>query len=153
MVVGVSGGPDSVALVTALAELARPMEFSIVVAHLDHLLRPESGDDARFVGELCTRSGLQAHFRAVDVRATARAAGISIEEAGRRVRYDFFEKVASDTEAARIATAHHKDDVIETFFLRLFRGSSIEGLTGIPAVRGPIIRPLIDVSRDRILAF
>lgn len=153
VVVGVSGGPDSVALLTVLAELAPSMGFSLNTAHVDHGLRPESGDDALFVREICRGLGVRAHFRTADVTAVAKSAGISIEEAGRRVRYEFFDHVLAHTGASLVATAHHQDDVVETFLLRVFRGSSITGLSGIPAVRGRIIRPLIEVGRDDVLAF
>ncbi len=153
VVVGVSGGPDSVALLTVLAELAPSMGFSLNTAHVDHGLRPESGDDALFVRDICLDLGVPAHLQSADVEAVAKSAGISIEEAGRRVRYEFFDHVLAHTGASLVATAHHRDDVVETFLLRVFRGSSITGLSGIPAVRGRIIRPLIEVGRGDVLAF
>ncbi len=153
VVVGVSGGPDSVALLTILAELSSPLGFRLVVAHVDHGLRVESPEDARFVQETADRPGVEVFVHSADVRTVATAEGISVEEAGRRVRYGFFEHVLVETGARVIATAHHRDDVVETFLLRVFRGSSLTGLSGIPPVRGNIVRPLIEASREQILAF
>lgn len=153
IVVGVSGGPDSIALLHALHALESELDFSIVVAHLDHGLRRESVEEADFVRNISDRLKKRFELRRIDVGKLAARKSVSLEEAGRRERYDFFEEIRGLTNANRIATAHHSDDSIETFLLRLFRGSSTRGLAGIPPQRGEIIRPLIDMSRDEILAF
>jgi len=153
VVVGVSGGPDSVALLHVLIALSPRMDFRVVAAHLDHALRAESVDDARFVSDMASSLGVPVYEQRADVRGLSSRERISIEEAGRRCRYAFFEKVRSSVLADRIATAHHLDDELETFFLRIFRGASMRGLRGIPPVRGRIIRPLIQVTRQDILRF
>jgi tRNA(Ile)-lysidine synthase len=153
VVVGVSGGPDSTALLHVLNLLKGDLRFSITAAHLDHGLRPESGLDAQFVAEMAKRLGIEFELKSVDVRNLAKRLNISIEEAGRRARYDFLDEVRKNLGADILATGHHRDDEVETFFLRIFRGSSIKGLRGIPPVRGRIIRPLINCGRSEIIDF
>jgi tRNA(Ile)-lysidine synthase len=153
VVAAVSGGPDSIALIHILNTLKADMDFWLVPAHLDHQLRQESGVDAEFVREVSSGLGLEAQVRSVDVEEIARLRGISLEEAGRSARYAFFEEIRASSGARVIATAHHVDDVLETFFLRIFRGSSLQGLTGIAPTRGSIVRPLIETSRARIIGF
>jgi tRNA(Ile)-lysidine synthase len=153
VVVGVSGGPDSTALLHLLTRLRNDLDFRVVAAHLDHGLRAESATDAEFVSETAATLGVKVYIKTVDVRSLARGYGVSVEEAGRRARYEFFEVLRSSLGAAVIATAHHREDQIETFFLRVFRGSSLNGLKGILPVRGGIVRPLIDASRAEILRF
>ncbi len=153
VVIGVSGGPDSVALLHVLDMLKSDMGFWIAVAHVDHGLRAESAQDAVFVEETAEKLGLKAWVKRVDVRSVASREGVSVEEAGRRVRYAFFEEVRDALTAHLIATAHHLDDELETFFLRVFRGASLKGLSGIPATRGKIIRPLIRETRSEIFRF
>jgi len=153
VVVGVSGGPDSTALLHVLNLLKGDLGFRITAAHLDHALRPESGLDARFVAEMAKGLGIEFELKSVDVRNLAGRLNISIEEAGRRARYDFLDEVRKNLGADIVATGHHRDDEVETFFLRIFRGSSIKGLRGIPPVRGRIIRPLINCGRSEIIDF
>jgi tRNA(Ile)-lysidine synthase len=153
VVVGVSGGPDSTALLHILNLLKGDLGFTITAAHLDHGLRPESDLDAQFVAEMAKGLGIEFELRSVDVRNLAKSLNISIEEAGRRARYDFLDEVRKKFGADIVATGHHRDDEVETFFLRIFRGSSIKGLRGIPPVRGRIIRPLINCGRSEIIDF
>lgn len=153
VVVGVSGGPDSVALLHLLASMREEMDFRLVAAHLDHALRASSQAEAHFVRNVAQQLGIAAHVRRQDVAEHARSHGISVEEAGRRIRYDFFADVRIASGAHSIATAHHREDAIETFLLRIFRGSSLTGLRGILPVRGHIIRPLIDAARAEILEY
>jgi tRNA(Ile)-lysidine synthase len=153
VVVAVSGGPDSTALMHILNMLKDEMGFWMVPAHLDHRLRPESDLDAEFVREMSRKLGLEAQVKVVDVRDLAARRGMSVEEAGRGARYAFFEEIRASSGARVIATAHHIDDVLETFFLRIFRGSSLKGLTGIAPTRADIVRPLIETSRARIISF
>lgn len=153
VIVGVSGGPDSIALMHVLRSLSAQLDFRMIVAHLDHVLRPASAEDARFTAAAAAELGLQCRVERVDVRALASEWSVSVEEAGRRARYAFFTALAEELDAAAIATAHHMDDEIETFFLRAFRGSSIQGLRGIRPVRDGIIRPFIRTSRAEILDF
>jgi tRNA(Ile)-lysidine synthase len=153
VVVGVSGGPDSMALLHVLRMLSPDAGFGIVVGHLDHGLRLEAADDAAFVLDTAQQLAIRAVVERQNVRELAACHGVSVEEAGRRARYAFFERVRSEVGAHAIATAHHRDDALETFFLRILRGSSYRGLKGIPAKRGHIIRPLIHAKRSEIREF
>lgn len=153
VVTAVSGGPDSVALLRILHLLSTELRFSIIVAHVDHKLRHESAEDAVFVKKVSEDLGLEVVTTEADVYGTASSRRRGLEEAGRRVRYRFFEELAASRGADRIATAHHADDAIETFFLRLLAGAGTTGLAGIVPVRGNIVRPLIRCFRDEILAF
>lgn len=153
LVVGVSGGPDSVALLHLLERLQAEFAFSLEACHLDHQLRAESTEEARFVADVCRKLAVGLTVKQVEVRALATKRKISIEEAGRDARYAFFEDVRRSAGAEVIATAHHRDDSLETFLLRVFRGSSLAGLGGIPPVRERIVRPLIDSTRAEILDF
>jgi tRNA(Ile)-lysidine synthase len=153
VVVAISGGPDSVTLLHVLNELKSQMNFRIVAAHLDHKLRSDSCRDAEFVGQLAKTLDIDLFLKEIDVRAFASKIGTSVEEAGRRVRYRFFEEVRDAADAEFVATGHQLDDALETFFLRLFRGSSLRGLRGIDPVRGHIIRPLIKMRRKEILRY
>jgi tRNA(Ile)-lysidine synthase len=141
------------ALLHVLLNLSLGPDWRLVVAHLDHGLRRESAEEARFVARLAGDLGLPVVVKTADVRALSLWEGVSIEEAGRRARYAFFEEVRRSAGAAVIATGHHQDDEIETFFLRLFRGSSLAGLGGIPPKRGYVVRPLIEARRADILHF
>lgn len=145
--VGVSGGADSVALLRALVLAgARP-----VAAHLDHALRPESAQDARWVAELAASLNVPHESVRVDVLAVAAARGWNLEDAARRVRYDFLGRVAKGHRAAAVLTAHTRRDQAESVLMRLLRGEAV--LSGIPAERGRVRRPWLDVTRAEIEAF
>lgn len=147
VVVGVSGGADSVALLRALLLAgARP-----VVAHVDHALRPESAKDAEWVNELAVTLDVPFESVRVDVAGVAQKRGWNLEDAGRRVRYDFLTRVAKQSGAQAILTAHTGRDQAETVLIQLLRGEAV--LSGIPAVRGRIHRPWLTVSRPEIEAF
>ena len=147
ILLAVSGGPDSVALLHGAASLvtsgARGWQLS--VAHLDHGLRPDSEADARLVADAAARFGLPCHVERADVAGLARASGRSLEEAGRDARYAFLESVAEV--GALIATAHTRDDAVETVLLNLLRGAGLAGASGIPARRGRIVRPVLHERR------
>src|SRR5690625_1796301 len=155
IIVGVSGGPDSVALLHVLTLLGAgepTPPFTLVVAHLHHGLRGASADaDAELVAALARRWGLDAVIERTDVAALARTRGVGIQEAAREARYEFFLRLAKERGADRIALAHHADDQVETVLFRFLRGTGPKGLAGIPPVRGAIIRPLIEVTRETIL--
>ena len=148
VVLAVSGGPDSMALLH-LAIAASPAHgWRLCVAHLDHGLRAGSEGDARFVADAAAALGLTAHLRRTDVAALATERGEGIEEAGRQARYAFFEEVArSIGPDALVMTAHTADDQAETVLLHLSRGTGLAGLAGIAARRGRILRPLLDMRR------
>ena len=153
IILAVSGGPDSTALLHGAAALAPTNGWRLTVAHLDHALRPTSADEAASVASSAARLGLPAEVRRVDVAALASTEHRSREDAGRQARYRFLEDLAAaHGPDALIATAHTADDVAETILLRLTRGSGLRGLRGIPARRGRIVRPLLDARRAELRA-
>ena len=154
VLVCVSGGADSMALLTALLELAPTCGFDVEAAHFDHRLRGgESDRDREFVVEYCDKLSVPCHVDRGDTRTYARDHKLGIEEAARELRYAFFRELADKLGVRRIATAHNADDNAETVLLSLARGAGARGLSGIPPVRGDIIRPLLCVTREEIEAF
>ncbi|MEW5761858.1 MAG: tRNA lysidine(34) synthetase TilS [Bacillota bacterium] len=154
VVAGVSGGPDSVALLDLLFRLREEFNLRLTVAHLNHMLRGrEAEEDAAFVAGLAARYGLPFTGERVDVRAYRAVHGGSLEEAAREVRYAFFARVAGETGAARVALGHNADDQAGTVLFHFLRGTGPAGLKGIPPVRGLFIRPLLTVRRAAIEAY
>ncbi len=151
IVLAVSGGSDSMALLHGAVHLARTdaRVWRLTVAHLDHALRPNSADDAAFAAGAATSLGLPAEVRRTDVAALARATGRSLEEAGRDARYAFLSELAEPDDAL-IATAHTADDAAETVLINLLRGSGLAGGRGIPARRGRVVRPLLGERRPEL---
>jgi tRNA(Ile)-lysidine synthase len=148
LVLAVSGGPDSTALLHGVARLAPRRGWRLTVAHLDHALRPSSGEDAHAVASAAAALGLPCEQRRFDVAALAAAEHRSAEDAGRQARYRFLDEVAAGLgPEALIATAHTADDAAETVLLRLARGAGLRGLRGIPERRGRIVRPLLGERR------
>lgn len=151
VVVAVSGGPDSVALLLFLKGIAPEMDLDLHVFHLDHMLRgEESAADARYVEKLARDLGLQALVAAADVREEAVGTGRSPQDAAREVRLAKLREFALEVEADRIATGHTADDQVETFMMRVIQGAGLTGLGGIPSVSGHFIRPLIEVWRTEV---
>ncbi|MGI6745276.1 MAG: tRNA(Ile)-lysidine synthase [Firmicutes bacterium ADurb.Bin300] len=151
VVVGVSGGADSVSLLHILCSIREDMKISVVAAHLNHMLRGEQADsDERFVKGLCGLYKVRCFSEKADCAALAKKAGEGIEECARRLRYDFFDRVARANNASHTATAHNANDNFETLLLNITRGSSLKGIGAIPPKRGNIIRPLIECSREEI---
>jgi tRNA(Ile)-lysidine synthase len=150
MVLAVSGGPDSIALLHAAARLVETgaRSWRLTVAHLDHGLRAGSAGDATFVTGVADTLELSWQLRRTDVAALARGEGRSIEDAGREARYRFLEEAAPP--GALIATAHTADDAAETVLLNLLRGSGLSGVRGMPARRGRIVRPLLLQRRETL---
>jgi len=152
VLVAVSGGPDSVCLLHVLHALAKELDLSLHVAHLDHMFRgQESADEALFVADLAKKLGVPATIEHVDVPAFCLERGLSSQEGARDIRYRFFHRVADETDADRIATGHTANDQAETFLMRLIRGAGVSGLSSIPPVRENIIRPLINATREEVL--
>ena len=150
--VGVSGGADSVALLSLLCCLRGELDLTLVACHINHNLRgAEAKRDEDFVRRLCDRLGVECRVLSADVAALAREEGRSVEETARQVRYRFFAEMAG--ERGKIATAHTAADNTETVLLNLARGSGLRGLCGIPPVRENIIRPLIGCSREQTEAW
>ena len=148
VLIGLSGGSDSVALLFLLRDLAENGNFSVAgLAHLNHRLRATAHRDEAFCRELAGRVGLRIVVQNEDVKSYARGRNLSVEDAARRIRYDFMEQTADALAADRIAVGHTQDDQAETFLLKLIRGAGLAGLAGIHPRRGRVIRPLLDVSR------
>lgn len=149
IIVGLSGGADSVALLHFLYEQSRVHGFELCAAHVNHLLRgDESERDEQFVRDFCDKLGVHLEVLRVDINAMAIERGIGQEECGRQVRYSFFDSLSDGK--TLIATAHTLSDSLETILFNMTRGTGIHGLCGIPAVRGNIIRPLIECTRQDI---
>lgn len=159
VVVGLSGGADSTALLLILAELSSVLRLRLHAVHINHMFRgDEALRDEQFSVDLCKRLGIPITAYRIDVARLAQARGISFETAGREVRYEHFEKQRTALGFEKIAVAHHQDDQAETLFLRLIRGSGLEGLAGIRPSRidssgATIIRPLLYCSRRQIEAY
>ncbi len=156
VVLGVSGGADSVALLLIMKELAGHFGVTLSAVHVNHGLRgSESDRDEAFTKELCERLGVPLEIYHEDVAGVSEKEGISLEEAGRRVRYAAFEKTAARIGANRIAVAHHMDDNAETVLFRIVRGTGLKGLAGMHPVRKlaggiSLIRPFLEVGRSEI---
>jgi tRNA(Ile)-lysidine synthase len=150
LLLAVSGGADSMAMMHGAAHLleADANRWKLTVAHLDHGLRPDSAEDAAFVTDAAAALGLPVTVRRTDVAALARDEGRSIEEAGREARYRFLAEVAQG--GALVLTAHTLDDLAETVLLNLLRGSGLAGVTGIPARRRNVARPLLGERRETL---
>lgn len=151
IVLGVSGGPDSISMLNILNEIKEKFKFEIYVAHVNHLIRKEAEDDERFVQEYCIRNNIKCFVKRIDVIKIANTKKIGTEEAGRNARYEFFEEVMEKVGANKIAIAHNVNDKVETIIMNLMRGSSISGLKGIEPIRdNKYIRPLIECERQEI---
>ena len=153
--VGVSGGADSVCLFRVLECLSRTMGFTLSVVHVEHGIRGEQSlSDMEFVRMLALRYEVPFSVYAFSVAEMAKERGLSVEEAGRNVRYEAFAKESAKYgPSARVALAHHAEDNAETLLFHMCRGTGLEGLAGIRPIRGNIIRPLLAVTRQEIEAF
>jgi tRNA(Ile)-lysidine synthase len=151
VLVAVSGGPDSVCLVESLDRLRRSLKIRLAVAHVDHGLRADSAGDAAYVRGVAARLGLSFHLRELGLGAPP--PGRSGEEWARQHRYKALAEMMREIGAERVATAHTRDDNAETVLLRLLSGSGTTGVGGIRHREGPYVRPLLDVSRDEVVAF
>lgn len=153
VVVGVSGGPDSVCLLDVLRRLAEESSFGLQVVHINHGLRQEAGEEEQYVRQLCIQWKLPCRVFHKDIRAYAEAEGCSVEEAGRNYRYQCFRQVMKECGADRIAVAHHLNDRAETMLFHMVRGTGMRGMSGIPAIRDAVIRPLFQISRQEIIDY
>ena len=150
ILVALSGGADSVALLRVLLALG----YTCEAAHCNfHLRGKESDRDENFVRGLCNELNILLHVVHFDTQTYATKHRISIEMAAREMRYEWFEKLRQECDASVIAVAHHRDDSVETFLLNLIRGTGINGLKGIAPLNGHIVRPLLNVSRQDILQY
>ena len=153
IVLGVSGGPDSISMLYILNELSKSLNFEIFVAHINHGIREESTSDEEYVEKWCEKFGIQFFALHVKIEQIAKAQKLGVEETGRKIRYEFFEEIAKKVGANKIAVAHNKNDKAETIIMNILRGSGSKGLCGIQAKQNNIIRPLIEVSRQEIEEF
>lgn len=151
IVVGVSGGPDSMCLLHILLNLKKELDFNIYVAHINHGIREEAIVDAEYVRNFCKNNDIEFYLKEENVTKISKMEKLSVEEAGRKVRYDFFEEVLVNVKGTKIATAHTASDNAETVLMNLIRGTGTSGLKGITAIRDDkYIRPLIECERKEI---
>ena len=153
IVLGVSGGPDSMCMLDMMRELKeeKNIDFKIYVAHINHMIRKEAIDDEKYVQDYCKKYNIEFYVKRADVQKIANDKKIGTEEDGRKVRYAFFEEVLQKTCSNKIAIAHNKNDKIETIIMHLLRGSGLSGLKGIEPIRdNKYIRPLLECEREEI---
>lgn len=125
IVLGVSGGPDSACLFHLFTNLQKDINFSFVVAHINHKIRKEAGQDQEYVEKLCKKYEIECFVKTLQVIEKAKQEKIGTEEAGRKVRYEFFKEVSEKVGANKIATAHNKNDQVETVLMNLMRGTGL----------------------------
>ena len=152
IILAVSGGPDSISMLDILYKIQqnKNINFEIIVAHVNHMIREEAMEDAMYVKEFCKKRNIEFYLKSIDVKKVANNNKIGTEEAGRKERYKFFNELAKKTNANKIAIAHNKNDNVETVFMHILRGTGINGLKGIEPKRGMYIRPLIECERKEI---
>lgn len=151
IVIGVSGGPDSICLLHILNELKEELNLKIYVAHINHMIRKEADKETEYVKNFCKNIGVECFAQKIDVVKIAKEEKIGTEEAGRKIRYNFFEEVLKKTNSNKIATAHNNNDKVETIIMNILRGSGTAGLKGLDPIReNKFIKPLIETSREEI---
>ena len=151
IVIGVSGGPDSMTLLNILNNLKEKLYIKLYVAHINHSIRKEADEETEYVKDFCKKIDVEFFAKKVKVEEIAKELKMGTEEAGRNIRYEFFEEVAHKVGANKIATAHNLNDNAETVLMNITRGTSVSGLKGIDKVRdGKYIRPIIECSRAEI---
>lgn len=153
LLLGVSGGPDSIALLYNVINLAKDYKFKIVCAHFNHGLRKESDGEEKFIKELCSK--LNIDFVSEKKNVNDFFAGDSLEQTARQLRFDFFLKVSRQAKIKKLVLAHHKDDLAETVLMRIIRGTGLKGLRGfLPKSQFrslTVVRPFIDLEKKQIL--
>ena len=146
-----SGGPDSITLLDVLLKIQKEIKFNIVVAHINHMIRKEAIDDQKYVEEFCKNRKIPCFVKQVEIQDIAKKQKIGTEEAGRKIRYEFFDEILKQTNSNKIATAHTKNDNVETVLMNIIRGTGTSGLKGIEVIReNKYIRPLINCKRNQI---
>jgi len=167
LLIGLSGGADSVCLSIILSKLREDFNLTLSAVYIDHGLRPEETEEEKlFCKALCDGLGIGFYIKTIDVRGYAKEKKLNLQEAGRELRYQVYEELCKEINATKIAPGHNADDQAETFLMRLLRGSGPTGLSGIPPVRRQeirsqksevrsltIIRPLIEIERKEIEKF
>ena len=150
IVVGVSGGPDSMCLLDTLYYLKANLQIEIIVAHINHMIRKEADEETEYVKNYCNTRNIKCYVKKENVINLAKKEKIGTEEMGRKIRYEFFKEVLKKENANKIATAHNLNDNAETVLLNILRGSGISGLKGIEIKRSKFIRPLRECTREEI---
>jgi len=150
IVLGVSGGPDSLFMLNILNNLKQELKIELVVAHINHMIRPEANEEEQFVKEFCEKIDVAFYSKRIEVEKYANNNKIGLEEAGRKIRYEFFDEVLNEVGANKIAIAHNKNDKVETVIMHALRGSGVSGLQGIQPNNNKIIRPIIEIERAEI---
>jgi len=154
VIAGFSGGKDSVTLLLLLLELKKDVDFALVAAYLNHNLRPDAVAEEAWVRDFCSQRGIRLETRSVAVERVRIREKMNLEYAASMVRYHFFSELAGRFPHAKIATAHNRTDLVETFFIKLFRGSGLQGLSALYASKEKtIIRPLLIFTQEEILEF
>ena len=154
IILGVSGGPDSMCMLNILKGLQntnlKKLNYEIIVAHVNHMIREEAIEDEKYVEEYCKKNNIEFYSKSIDIPKIVNTKKIGEEEAGRIARYEFFDELLEKTKANKIAIAHNKNDRVETVLMNELRGSGLSGLKGIEPRRGKYIRPLIEIEREEI---
>ena len=152
LVLGVSGGPDSITMLNILNNIRKQniINFDIIVTHINHGIRENAIKDEQYVQDFCTKIGIKCFVLKANVRKQAKEEKKGLEETGRKVRYEFFNKILKETGSNKIGIAHNANDNVETIIMNILRGSGLGGLKGIEAENGVYIRPLIEIKRDEI---
>ncbi|MGQ0637463.1 MAG: tRNA lysidine(34) synthetase TilS [Planctomycetaceae bacterium] len=158
LLLAVSGGADSVALLRGMVDLQSSLSIGLHVAHLNHALRAAAADDAQWLAALCERLGVSLTQGRFDVAAAARDAGLGIEEAARAARYEFLKQTAATSGCDAVAVAHHADDQAETILHHILRGTGLAGLRGMQEARAldanvRLVRPMLEISRAEIVDY
>lgn len=153
IVLGLSGGADSVALFLLLNELKEEYELNLFAVHVNHGIRKEAGEDADYAKELCEKFAVPFFLFEADISEMAKKQGKSEEEMGREFRYQCFNEVMEKEQADKIAVAHHMDDKVETVLFHLLRGTDLTGMSGIRPVNGKIIRPLLSCRKEELITW
>ena len=155
IVLAVSGGPDSIFMLDILNKIRQNpknnLSFNIIVCHVNHMIRKESEEDETYVINFCKKNNIEYYIKRIDVQKYANNKKVGTEEAGRIVRYEFFDEIMQKTKANKIAIAHNKNDKVETIIMNLLRGSGSLGIKGIEPKRDEkYIRPIIEIERADI---
>lgn len=154
IVCGVSGGPDSICMLDILNQWKEKLKIEIIVCHVNHQIREEAIEDEQYVVNYCQKNEIKCYIKRIDVKKYANNKKQGTEEAGRNIRYEFFEEILKKEKANKIAIAHNKNDKVETIIMNVLRGSGISGLKGIEPIRsGKYIRPFIEIPRSEIESY
>lgn len=153
IILAASGGPDSQFLIYTLMEVRKTLNFNIILCHLNHLHREDALDDENLVRETAKKFGLDFFVERKSMDDYAKENKLSPEDAGRRLRYDFFRRIKASYPSSKIAVAHNKDDQAETILMRIIRGTGPDGLVGMTFLDSDIIRPILNFSKSEILEY